>query len=289
MIANLDEILGLRARWILLYGSLPAIISFFALSFVNSFTATSYLPIHYLLIGILLIVPFIITFVHIKRNLRLWYLRTKYLNIRSITLTVAILALVTVFSFIVLFITQPSAEEKAASNIIPLHVFISLSQYWIKAFILGIISITISSAIISGMLIDKKYYAGLPTKHFEEMMEGLKSSLNTILKHEIWKRALTDDEIEDLENSMRSLKKKVYGIAAMNELKLAKDFYGKLILSVDSVQNLFSLYADKSLSIEKEDREKIWGNMEFKLLLNPKQKFEGEELQHIHFLIHQTI
>jgi len=187
-VASLDEILGIRGRWVILYGALPSSISFLGVKVLKDVKFTNTLEF-YLLVSIILITPFIITFVHIRANCRLWYLNRYLLTFRSVVLTISILLLATIFSLVSDLLLQFSEDTADV-----LH-WEAISSGLPRALIIGIASMTISSAFISGMLVSKKYYYGLPSNSFEDSIKELRISLTKVVYHKLFEIKL-DDRVE---------------------------------------------------------------------------------------------
>jgi len=239
---TLDHILGLRAWGLILYGILPA---YFSLLDVDQLKGNigGYSFIGAVIVGIL---PLTVLFLFVKGKIRTWYLLTSrtYLNIRSLFTTIMML----LGTMLVGGISGLIHNE----YIFGWSHFIHHDGYLVLAetFILAVVSLVVSAALLMTALTRDVNYPLLPSKGFSEAIAEIKKRLDSFRESSLWQQYSSDEagkqsgEFGELEKNLK---------AAINEGNFASRKTLRLISEdVAAVRDLLdSIKEDCSDSIIK--------------------------------------
>ncbi len=190
-LVKLDNIIGLRAWGLILYGVLPSNLALIGALEVKIGNINELNPFYFIPASIL---PIFLLFMLIRGRHKEWYLTTDFLNLRSAIVTIIILILATLISGI--------------SGIIHNRYTVGIPQSWswnewtaiAEPFLLAVTSLVVSSALFMTAIAKESNLPGLPTVEFVKFMEELQRKVRYAKSSKIWENYINlyDDELIDL-------------------------------------------------------------------------------------------
>lgn len=201
---KLDNIIGLRAWGLILYGALPSNLALLGALEVKIDQINDLSLFYFIMASIL---PILVIFMLIKDRHREWYLTTDLLNLRSAITTIIILILATSISGI--------------SGIIHNRYIVGIPHSWnwnewiaiAESFLLAIVSLVISTTFFIAALSKEVDLPGLPSKAFTELMTKLHIDMRKMKRSKIWGEYIPlDDELINLIETIKQDLDKVNSI-----------------------------------------------------------------------------
>ncbi|HEY2961741.1 MAG TPA: hypothetical protein VGJ37_04960 [Pyrinomonadaceae bacterium] len=174
---KLDQMLGLRAWGLILYGALPASLSLLGVVEVKVAQINKVVPM--LAVSIL---PLIVTFLLVRARQKEWYFTTDYLNLRSTITTLLIVITATLIAG-----ASGIIREKYHFSPLDLRNQNQLAAY-AESFLFGMASLVISSSIFATILTKGADLPGLPASGFITSIAKMRQQLIAIQNSSIWQR-----------------------------------------------------------------------------------------------------
>lgn len=175
-IVSLDLVFGLRGWGLILYGVLPANLALLGVLEVKLAKIADLIP--FLLPVVLL--PMLTTFLLIRNRHKDWYLTTRFLNTRSLIVTLVILLLASLIS--------------GVSGIIHGQYVVSLSEFGTKghlatiaeSFLMAVGSLVLTSTLFLTILTKDSDFPGLPSTDFVKLVKTIRESLKQLQVSGVW-------------------------------------------------------------------------------------------------------
>jgi len=211
---KLDQMFGLRAWGLVLYGALPASLSLLGIIDVKV-AQINQLPAM-LVVSLL---PLIVTFLLVRARQRDWYFTTDYLNLRTTITTLLIVISATV-------IAAASGIIRQKYDLWPLDLS-SQSQRvaLVESFLFGIASLIFSSSLFATILTKGADLPGLPGSGFVTSIAKMRQLLIAIQRSSIWRKYEFDEGIQifdELKQTRDSIIKELEAALSQPGHRLAK-------------------------------------------------------------------
>lgn len=206
---KLDQMLGLRAWGLILYGALPASLSLLG---VVEIKVAQVDRVGRMLIVMLVVslLPMIVTFLLVRTRQKEWYFTTDYLFLRSIITTLLIVIAATLIAG-----ASGIIREKYQFSPLDLTNQNQLAAF-AESFLFGIASLVISSSLFATILTKGADLPGLPASGFISAIAKMRQQLIALQNSQIWQkydynegtkvfddlRQTYDDILKDLEAAL---------------------------------------------------------------------------------------
>jgi len=220
---KLDNILGLRAWGLILYGVLPSNLAVLGIVDIKIADTKYQLLLAPLLFASFL--PVCITFLLVRNRHREWYLTDDYLNIRSAITTAVILVC--------------AALVFGASGIIRGRYILTVSGDYLvgvaESLIFAVASLVVTSTLFIGLLTKGGDLPGLPSSSVTSLIGSIRGKLRQIQASPIWNGfdpAADVRVVESTKKTAEELKDVLAGTGVYPGHELVKKSLGQLSGSV---------------------------------------------------------
>lgn len=228
---KLDNYLGLRGWGILLYGILPSNLVFLKTFDLNMSDRNDLLIVSILVASLL---PIIIIFMLVKKEIRKWYLTPDSLNCRSATITILI---VTVSTSIIgcSGIVQGKYVFSMPEKIADLNAIA-------ECFFLAILTMLISSSLFTLAFIRKTDLPGLPSLEYENSIETVNNNIRKIKSTEILEQFIIFENsliylVEETEKALDNIISSKGNTIAKKSLKTTHEDVSNLLKALKEIKN----------------------------------------------------
>ena len=238
----LDEVLGIRGWWLILYGILPANLSLLGLGTKIDFSEN----LEKFVLVLLLLIPFFIGYQYTSKKFRSWYLTKKRHHIRCAIITVIILVLSTLICSI-------SVDECGTKKI------------W-QSLALGIATMSVSSGYLSLSKGWSNELMGVPSPFFVNALDEVKKNLIGFLKvnFSMEGKCPKDDDLKrmhqyiriTIENLENMIEVKAPWYSGFNRGWFSRDKFQDLKMKLRALEETF----DDILKLQKDKRENKWNS-----------------------------
>jgi hypothetical protein len=211
---KLDQMFGLRAWGLVLYGALPASLSLLGIVEVKVAELHKIGPL--IIVSLL---PVTVTFLLVRARQKEWYFTTDYLNLRSTVTTLLI-----VISAALIAGAAGIIRDKYAFAQFNLRDPNQVAAY-AESFLFGMSSLVISSSIFAAILTKGADLPGLPASGFISSIAKIRQQLIAIQNSPIWRKYDFNDGMEifdELKQTRNSIIKDLETALSQPGHKLAK-------------------------------------------------------------------
>ena len=174
---KLDQMFGLRAWGLVLYGALPASLSLLGFVDIKVGQISNVLPM--LVVSLL---PLVVTFLLVRARQKEWYFTTDHLNLRTAVTTLLIVITATI-------IAAASGVIRGDYHFSPLNLGDKQQQIALaKSFLFGMASLVFSSSLFATILTKGADLPGLPASGFVSCIAKIRQQLIAIQNSPIWQK-----------------------------------------------------------------------------------------------------
>ncbi len=265
LILLLDNLFGLRAWGLILYGVLPANLALLGVLQVKVSKILNELLPYFLVASIL---PILLTFLLIRAKHKEWYITVDFLNIRATFATVLILLFATIVC--------------GASGIIQGKYKFYLPGWTgddlkaiAESFLMAVVTLVVSSTFFITALTKNANLPGLPTTDFVGQMTKIRNNMRALKNSKFWTKYMDSDYVET-DNRLIDLAK---GIGT--DMELATTHTGNSLArkSIEPIKkditNLINVLQEIQSSSGEDFKKKLW-RIYFE---DPKKLSENEKIR----------
>ena len=233
---KLDQMFGLRAWGLVLYGALPASLSLLGFVDIKLKPGNKLIPM--LVVSLL---PLIVTFLLVRARQKEWYFTTDYLNLRTTITTLLIVISSTI-------IAAASGVIRNEYDFWPLSLSNQSQQIALaESFLFGMASLVFSSSLFATILTKGADLPGLPASGFVSSIAKMRQQLIAIQNSPIWLQYNFKDGtkvFDDLSQTRDSIMKDLEIALSLPGHKLAKR-------GLQSLRSQLDVFARTVIEIKK--------------------------------------